>query len=359
MNQNTLYLHIGTHKTGSTTIQNILEKENKKLIDEGIYYLGRFRGLSKPMKSMTKYDKNHVLKFRNEARQLIKDGEKHKPHTFVASNEKWSGHDMMAYGNASVNAKMLYDIFEPFKFEIKIVVYLRRQDKFFESAYAQKIKQGAAFTFSDYLEKINYKNLHWDSFLSSYANIFGKDNIIIKRFDKEYLPTPNSLIQRFGKVISSDYLTGYVSNDVKNRGYSKDVVEFARISNKYMTKNERRNLKHLLIDANFPKKNCSYFTLSEKKDLLSHFEESNRNTAITYLQDDATILFSRNDLMNGHSNGIFNGLKSEDIAVILLKTMFVQNQKLLSKIEKNSKMQFHNSMKRKIKKFLNYFKSKI
>lgn len=348
-----LYLHIGTHKTGSTTLQSVLKKESNKLKEEGIAYLGRFRDISKPMKGMTKYDDNHVRKFRKEAQQLIDHSKKSNPHTYVASNEKWSGHDMLSYDNAPVNAKMLYDIFKPFDFDIKIIVYLRRQDKFFESAYAQKIKRGGTFSFEEYLKQIkNIKGLHWDSHLDSYAAIFGKENIIVQRFDKAYLPQKNSLIHSFANIINSKHLKNFDIQTVENRGYSKDVMEFARLSNKYLTREEIRTLKYLLIDVNLPKDNYTYFPLEQRKELLLNYDESNRKVAREYLNEPDGELFSKTDLEQNKSGETYQGLTTEALALIFSKTILVLEKRFSSQIEETRKMYFHKRVYRKFRRLL-------
>lgn len=352
MAQKIVFLHIGTHKTGSTSIQNVLTKEKEKLKKEGIYYLGSFRELSKPMKLRTEYDEEHVRRFQKNARERIEQNKKFKPHTYIASNENWSGRMLNAYDNAALNAKILYDIFKPFEFEIKIIVYLRRQDLFLESAYAQKIKRGDIdVPFIDFLEVVNSKKLHWNNLLDSYAEFFGRDNIIVERFAKEYLPTPNSLIQSFGKIINSNHLTRYEKTVVENRGYSKDVMEFARLANKHLTSEEIRTLRSLLIEANIKSDNYSYFNVNNRKELLSHFEKSNRKVVTDYLGGKEDELFSIKELADGKSPKDYKGFSIEALAMILSKLILIQNQKVLSKIEHNRKLKLHNFLKQKFRDF--------
>lgn len=357
MDQKTLFLHIGTHKTGSTSIQSVLTKEKEKLKEEGIYYLGGFRELSKPMKVRTEYDEDHVRKFQKKVKESINQSKFSNPHTYIASNENWSGSTLNAYDNAALNAKILRDIFKNFDFNIRIIVYLRRQDSFIESVYAQKVKRGDTdLTFQDFLELVHKKQFHWISLLDSYAKFFGKENIIVQRFDKEVLQTKNSLVQSFGTIINSEHLKVFENTVVENTGYSKDVMEFARMANKHLTKKERRTLRFLLIEANIKNDNYSFFNLKDRRELLSHYEKSNRIVANEYLSDTNDELFSKRDLVEENTKKTYKGLSIESLARILSKLYLIQHQKLLTKIEHNRNMQIHNFVKRKFNDLLKRFK---
>lgn len=348
-----LYIHIGTHKTGSTSIQNVLKKERKHLLKEGIFYLGRFRDISKPMKDMIEYDEKHVEEFHKEAVRKIEESKKTNPAIYVTSNEKWSGHDMLAYSNAPANARMLWDIFKPFQFDIKIVVYLRQQDKFFESAYSQKVKRGASYSFQEFLDKIEHvKDCHWDHYLDAYAKYFGEKNIIVQPFDKKYLPEKDSLIHSFGKIIGSEYLKDYQLKRVKNRGYSKDVMEIARLSNKYLSKEEIRAMKYILMEVRLPTQNYTYFPLEQRKELISHFEKSNRRVAQKYLKDENGELFPKENLEKDSASRTYEGLTPEAMAVAFAKIIVVLHQQIMKKIKENRKMQFSRRVTRTVKRLL-------
>lgn len=353
MNKKTLYIHIGTHKTGSTTIQSILENEKKKLLNEGILYLGRFYNHAKGMKNLEEIHEHLIKNFQKEVKKRIAQYEDRNHHTLVTSNEKFSGHDRWMYRNSNILAKTLWQIFEPFEFDIKIIVYLRRQDKFLESAYKQKVKRDSSFTFDEYLkeETEDIYNCYWDSFLDSYADFFGKENIIVRSFDKKYLPEKNSLIQGFGNIIESEYLKKYSEETVKNEGYSRDLLEIVRLSNEHLTKQQRRSLRYLLKDVDLPNTDSSFFSLEERKKLLSHFNESNSKIAREYLNDPAGELFSTSDLSKEYHKKKYEGLTPEAVAITLTKIILALNKQLTEEIEETRKMEFTRRVRRKFRQF--------
>lgn len=353
MNKSTLYLHIGTHKTGSTTIQAVLEQERDVLLEEGIVYLGRFNNISKKMKGMTVADKTLVSDFQDEVRKKIAGCNGANPLAYVISNEKYSGHNMMVYNNAGILAKTLREIFEPFQFDLKIIVYLRRQDKFFESVYSQKIKRGSSFTFHEFLEQIeDITDCHWDVFLDRFAEIFGKENLIVRRFDREYLPENNNLIQSFGSIINSEHLKDYRAKPVKNRGYTRDVLEIARHANKHLTKEQIRTLKYILMDVSHSSYDMSYFAMEERRNLLENYEESNSRVARTYLNDPDGNLFSTFDLNGEKPDEPYPGLTAEAVAVVFSQIVLDLNQQLSDEIEKNRKKLFLPKVRRAISRMI-------
>lgn len=351
MKKKKLYIHIGTHKAGSTTIQHTLQKESGRLSEEGIYYFGRFFGLSRIMREMMEYDEELVNNFKKEVEQELAQDKSTATHTYVISNEKFSGHKLLAYKNAPTIAKTLYEVFEPYDFEIKIVVYLRRQDKYLESMYAQKIKSLDSYTFAEFLATIEDINAyHWDTFLEVFANVFGKENMIVRSFDRKYLPKNNSLIQGFGEIIGSEYFKNYPEVTIENRGYSRDVLEVARLANKHLERDQKKILREILIEVNLPPDGYSFFSDEERKKLLANYKVSNLRVAQEYLKDTSDNLFTNFEPGQEHSENQYRGLTPEALAVIFSKALVVQNAQLSDKIELNRQMHFSRRVIRKMKK---------
>lgn len=356
MNRKKLFIHAGTHKAGSTTIQNTLNRESDELLKEGICYFGRFFPISRIMRAMEEYDEGLVQSFQSDVQERMEIYGETNVHTYVTSNEKFSGHKMIAYRNAPVIAKTLHDVFAPFDFEIKIIIYVRRQDKYIESMYAQKIKSLSAFSFQEFLGEIeDISAYHWDSFIDIFANQFGKENIIVRSFDRKYLPQKSSLIQGFGSIIGSKHLENYVYETVKNRGYTRDVLEVARITNKHLDRGEKKVLRKIFKNLDFPKSGNIFFTKTERAELLSNYKESNKRVVQKYFDDKDAELFSKPDFEKLEPD--YEGLTIETVTMIFMKSLVIMNKQLSEKIEMNKKMRFTNRVVRKIKKITSSFTS--
>ena len=151
MNRENLYIHIGTQKTGSTTLQTILSKNKQKLLKEGICYLGRFPKLARRIRTVARFDEPLADELKSEIRYTVDSNLKKGVRTYVISNEKFSGDKMISYRNAGAVAETLKHAVKELPFNVKIIVYLRRQDTYIESTYAQKVYSGYTGTFDEFM----------------------------------------------------------------------------------------------------------------------------------------------------------------------------------------------------------------
>src|SRR5690625_7157193 len=89
LSDSTFFLHIGIQKTGSTTIQQILQQNIKELKKEKIKYLGRLPVLARKIRVMEEHDTAiiHII------RQQIKEemGDESFYGNYILSNEKYIG----------------------------------------------------------------------------------------------------------------------------------------------------------------------------------------------------------------------------------------------------------------------------
>lgn len=166
-----LFLHVGTGKTGSTSIQQTL----RKLKIANLY----FRTDSKGKKSIP--DPN---KFAAEL-------EEHSCDTALYSNEWLYCADQSFVESISTQLKS--------KFDTKIVVYLRRQDKFAVSKYQQRSKNKARKSHSGAVAL----PMKWDfqadyhSRLQPWIKYFGKENMRVRIFDSNTLDNGDVVVDFF------------------------------------------------------------------------------------------------------------------------------------------------------------------
>ena len=338
MSTKKLFLHIGTQKTGTTTIQSILSRNKKKLLSEGISYLGRFAETAREIRVIESSDTELVEKLREEIEAEISFTKNWNIHTYVISNEKFSGDKLISYRNAGLIAKLLKDTLKPFSFEIKIIVYLRRQDDYIESTYAQRIYSGATLSFEEFMEQFDKKDFHWDDFLHYYAEVFGKENLIVKRFDKKYLPKKESLIQSFGESIGSEFLQHYSQEIIKNPGFSRDALEISRITNQYLDKKKMRRFRDILKKYGDSNKQCIFFNNQKRRQFLENYKESNRYVATHFLNDPSGVLFSEPEYPEDDTAHVYDGLTVEYVTLFLTRVILRLNEELEKEREKVRKM---------------------
>ena len=183
-----LFLHIGYNKAGSTSIQTYFSENRAFFKKQGILYpeTGIFSnahyklsgslgiGVS-PKKQEEKYTKETLL------RKLHEEIQKEKPHTVLISSE---------YFILTKDFQIIKNYFKDF--EVKIIVYLRRHDEWIESLYNQAIKTVQKPTWKkgikNYIEKLKTDQpfpMNYSSFLEKLEQVFDKENIIVRPFEKE------------------------------------------------------------------------------------------------------------------------------------------------------------------------------
>ena len=146
-----LILHIGTPKTGSTSLQEVLAAGRPGLAKSGVYYprkigpvnhialadalLDPERRRLGPATNRKAHEIREALMLNAFAAEI--NGLPSSIHTVVISNESFC----FKAASAAEFAK-LKEILEPHFDVIEIVIYLRRQDEHYASIYGQGLRQG-------------------------------------------------------------------------------------------------------------------------------------------------------------------------------------------------------------------------
>lgn len=213
-----IIVHIGTEKTGSTSIQKFLHSNQNKLNAKGFYFLQSpgeecNRDLASYCYKDDRYDDFFITRDIDnlEKKQVFKDkcyvdlsielaNLPANIHTVISSCEHF--HSRLTTTEEIQNLKsLLSGFFE----EVTILTYLREQSKMSESLYSTHIKVGKLKRFSQYKEDCNKDNVYFnfDVFLTNWENVFGINNIIVKIFDKNEF-VEGSLIKDFMNAIDMD-----------------------------------------------------------------------------------------------------------------------------------------------------------
>ncbi|MEY2976835.1 MAG: hypothetical protein RLZZ435_974 [Cyanobacteriota bacterium] len=182
----TIYLHIGTHKTGTTFLQNIL-RENRDKLREFDYYYPRSaipnsslpghhllpRSVSDAREKFDEISKKTIVtdKIWNELLEELKTQNLNK---IIISSEDFC---LLDHGEILKVREYLRD------FRVEIIVYLRRQDEFLLSLYSELVKKG----YYQNLESVLYEyeeRFDYYSLLNTWADVFAKDHLKVGIYQK-------------------------------------------------------------------------------------------------------------------------------------------------------------------------------
>lgn len=193
-----LILHIGYNKTGTTAIQKGFDHNRKALERHGVFYPKKCRGkrkspahhslaesllfrINKPLpdfvntKIYSKYPFDHYWK-------LLKDElSQSRAQTVFISSE--------AFSRLRGHPEQMEFIKDQLKdYHLSILVYLRSQPEFLESAYNQSVKRGHETRTVDELMQSGWMNIDYFKELEQWASVFGSEKIIVRIFNKKKMP---------------------------------------------------------------------------------------------------------------------------------------------------------------------------
>lgn len=281
-----IYIHIGTHKTGTTCIQKELSTYDKESISEGWKYIKSPR-CTKNFMTSTQYDITLVNKFKAEIDTAIK--KEKSAQKFILSSEALSGNPCNGYLNSDVVSLMLKEATKGY--HVKIIIYLRSQDDFLESMYTQTIHEGGTSDFNTFLSCFDHPNsLNYDIFLRNFEVSFGLNNLHVQSYSHV---SKEGLIKDFSKIIKSELLFKSTPTTRKNISYSRDALEIARVCNSKLNNQQKKQIRKTLQKIMFKEKSesFSFFTHSARITFMEKYKTSNKGIAKRYFKGDLDCLF--------------------------------------------------------------------
>ncbi len=314
-----LYIHIGTHKTGSTAIQHALRENNFSLRKEGFLHLSLPREVYS-LVTKKGLDQEIIRRFRSELCRQSRKSQRRMGVRFLISWEGFSGDPSAGYKNTRIVAEHLRSATE--SFDAYIVVYLRRQDEFIESLYTQLIQQGGSCSFREFIDTHSQASFNWEDLLRCYSDLFGREKIIARRYDKAFLPEEGSLLKDFARSVGirSGNLV-LPAGVTPNRGYSRDALEVARLVNPHLSDDEKRCLRRIFQQASCKQvfEKYSYWNNEERGGFLARYSDSNATVAREYFDESPAALFPCSSIDNESQS--YQGLSLETVTVVLARAL--------------------------------------
>ena len=217
MNDKNLILHIGSPKTGTTAIQNFLYYNREKINSQGFYYPekysypGHIRVQSVVFHTLFNVNYPYLMNKKSKYfKKFIETVNSNNIKNIIISYEGLSAGILKGYSlsgsnpptkedlinnindyvavmneeNVSAFKKFIEENFENIG-SIQIIYYCRRQDLFFDSLYKELLSQNILFSLEDFKDIYNIiLNCDHYSIIEIWSKIFGKDNIIVRPYEK-------------------------------------------------------------------------------------------------------------------------------------------------------------------------------
>ncbi|EPW1890453.1 coiled-coil domain-containing protein [Campylobacter coli] len=359
----TAYVHIGTEKTGTTSIQEFLYI-NKSIIQKQNYFFAQSIGIKNHWDlaflgySLNKKD-SYILNNSLWNFQAIKQ---HKKNIFSKIKDEVKFNHKIIFSSELLQSRLtrkreivkLYTFFKKIGFtNIKVICYIRDANEMLRSLLSEAIKWEEIDSFELKEEKEEYKlgykkNLfHFHHIcnhkqtLQWWGEVFGKENLIVRLFDKNEF-YQGDLLKDFIHSIGLEWDDEFIIPPKQNESLDLLGIDLLRRINKFLPLfcNNARNIfrgdLHHFAVKHFTSKD-SHLKFQPPKEVvqsyIDYFEESNEWVRKEFFPHKER-LFSKKDLSNYKENYELKEMKPEywdKIAEFIADIVKTKNQNIADK----------------------------
>jgi len=302
----TIFLHIGTEKTGTTYIQNFLRDNQSELLKQGFLYPRTPGEINHTKLTAYAQDDNtfddlrsflktkqpqEVIHFRKAfEKEFFKELKRCPVGNIIFSGEHCSSR-LLTHREIS----RLKDLLDQAGHDIKVIIYLRRQDQYLLSTYSTWVKSGATGKLE--LPSARRANARYDFavLLDRWAEVFGTSNLLVRPYNKDCLVS-GELLQDFAHCVGLKIGRQFVMPSEKNESLDAEVLEYLRNLNSYLPgilDEGGPGMRAILLKFLTKISSKNGLTMDQKtlKDFLQQFEESNQYVQEKYFDKENPAFF--------------------------------------------------------------------
>lgn len=299
----TLFLHIGTAKTATSSIQEFCAKNREVLEKKGYCFPKSLYKYPVVRESRNAhfligkvYDEEGNRNLQEEERLFHQGME--EMHRCFGEYEKVVMSDESLWLSSNSSHKDLWSVLkddaEKYGYMVKIIVYLRRQDEYLSSRWNQFVKEGTTVeTWEHHFKNAPVKRkamLDYAANLSRISGFFGKENILVRRFSRDSFFGGSiyaDFLQCLGLELTGEYTQ--LEEDV-NLALKGNITEIMRVMNTSPVLTRYNNLywrRMVSMCSEESDKNykCSMLSKEETEEFLELYREDNERVAQEYIGD--------------------------------------------------------------------------
>ena len=281
-----LILHIGSPKTGTTSLQQFLNLNEDRLREGGINYMRAARShiAHNPLPIAVTQRRDEAL-----LRAILDEYRSDPDATHVVSSEIMF---------RILVAQRFHEVFPAdLRAETKVICYIRRQDHYAEAIYKQRAKNGLVKVDRQAFLAAQMPKLRYSPLLASYADLVGAGNMVIRPFERRNF-RGGDVVQDFAEgMLGLPDLEGFALPPAKaNPSLSVELTEMlGRIAHDRLV-NVRELIRELgeMDDPDLISSRDT-FSKADRLSVMRHVAEDNEALRRRYLPDTAQ-LFDLSDL---------------------------------------------------------------
>lgn len=280
-----LVLHIGSQKTGTTSIQGFLKHKSAPLAAEGVSYVqaGRTNIAHNSVLQAIKKDDGKSV-----AKKMVAEIKSASDITHVISSEMFFRQGLAPWFAKNFPRRI--------KKQTKVIVYLRRQDKYAEAMYKQRVKNGRFQGDPEHYARETV-DLNYGRTLRQFADVFGAENLIVRPFERGNFPN-GDVQQDFAHHLGLSKELAE-SNDVPSanatlsREVSEQLGQMRRSGTDINTRDIIRKIMAIKPQGAIRSGDC--LPLDLRREIMAHHKDLNEAIRTTYCPD-LPQLFDTKDL---------------------------------------------------------------
>ncbi len=349
---NTLYVHIGTTKTGTTAIQSFCIDNQEILNAKGYYYPlfpYRYTAVSERRNAHFLIAEDYAGRgglFREGMDRIVELFQTY-PNVILSDEGIWSAH----YEQRMGMWKALRKESREHGFEVKIIVYLRRQDTYLISGWNQMVKsgfsEGAVISWNDYAgDRTVVNKMNYGTRLKKLADMWGRENIKVRRFEPKRFVNGSiyaDFLQNIDLELTDEY---HIEQSVRNVRLAGNTHEIQRVLNGLPNMNYTyhgffRRALLAYADVSGEQYPCEMFSKEEAQEFMGRFEEENRMVSDLFFDGEDLFEMSWKDIPKWEKDNPY----MQDDMVRFIGACFMQlideNKKLKGEVKELKKMIRH------------------
>jgi hypothetical protein len=298
-------LHIGTGKTGTSSIQYFLDRNRSRLADLGHLYpqtpgrgrhtrLGLFIQPDDALADIPSWRRQRSSSpeaFRRAfRRKLFREIDESGLSRVLFSDEA-------LYASSNKALRRLSRFMDRIADNVRLVVYLRRQDDHLVSRYQQVVKVGETRRLTERLQLDLSDTYNYYVRLRKWQRLLEPTEFVVRRFERDSF-VDGSLYQDFFDAAGIDARAHDLEQvESRNESLDAEATEFLRILNVLRTQDEEAAAL-VTVDRALTRRLSEFsegptLTLPEREldEFMAQWETSNRRLAREFLGDDTGRLF--------------------------------------------------------------------
>lgn len=346
-----LYIHIGGAKCGSSSIQQFLKSNFGELHKQGYIVpdvemslgadcigeqLQYFENCKENIPDARQDLCEKLLALRND--YYSKYGSNIQPAILISAENLSCSNDFAS----------LFDGLDK-EFDTKVIIYIRRQDDYFLSFWQQWYLKENDDLWAWVLSSLRWMG-DWDNTIEPWLNIFGEENIVVRRFSRKYFKDGDLIVDFLSLLGISVGSMELVINE--NPSYNDGVTALASSVNDVFDGIHDNGFYQMMADwggpATFKKYPSQIMSLCQRKALVSYYHDSNERVKDRFFSTESDQLF---ESINDQELKVDISGSIEGRLEILTRLVFGSyNDSVKRKSDENK---LANKVKRKLKKALN------